>query len=263
MPEQNGQLGPALGGITDVKVNGVRHDLVMYESGLLLLHDHSKADAKRLRRILDETPQQELIHRNRFVGFTDVTHARIVKPGSPFKVALDLAGGEQLEIDERWVSAPLDKDDAKVLKDLLTNLRNTGPMPEAAAAEAARTWVEDAVMLDAMANVKVNGIEYDLLVLDVGLVFIAEPGEFNFGKARLAKMLEASTVPDIVGRNWLVRYEQVVGATITKSIPLAGELELHDGLRLTFKEGWTNQSLTDNTRDVVTAAFCSVGAVKP
>ncbi|ADD43076.1 hypothetical protein [Stackebrandtia nassauensis] len=263
MPEQDGRIGPALGGITDVKINDVRHDLVFYQSGLLFLSDHSKSDAKRLRRILDTTTQAELIRRNRFVDFTDVTHVQLVKPGTPFKVALDLLGGEQLEIAERWVSAPLDKKDGDLLKELLANLRNTGPMPEAAAAEAARAWAEDAVVLDAMANVKVNDIEYDLVVLDIGLVFVAGPGETHLGKTRLTKLLGDTPLPDIVGRNWLVRYEQVVAATITKSIPLTGELELYDGLRLSFKESWIGQSLTDETREVTTAALCSVGAVKP
>ncbi|SDD75501.1 hypothetical protein SAMN05216270_10782 [Glycomyces harbinensis] len=252
-----------LGGFTDVKVNGVRNDVVVYEAGLLLLADHSHSDPKRLRQVLEATPVRELLRRNRFVGFTDFTHARILKAGTPFKVAIDLAGGEQLEIAERWTSTSLGKDDGKLLQDLLGDLRNTGPMPDAAAAEAARTWAEDAVILDAMSNVKVNGIDYDLVILDIGLVFIADPGGFEHGRRRLAALVQTTAPHEIVGRNWLVRYEQVVDARITRSVPVTGELELYDGLRLAITEGRFIQSLTDDTRDVLRAALCSVGATIP
>lgn len=263
MSQHDPKLGQVLGGFTDVKVNGVRNDVVVYQSGLLLLADHSHSDPKRLRQVLDATPVQELIRLNRFVGFTDITHAQILKAGAPFKVAIDLAGGEQLEIAERWTSASLGKDDGKLFQNLLSNLRNTGPMPEAAATEAARTWAEDAVVLDAMSNVKVNGIEYDLVILDIGLVFIADPGGFEHGKKRLATLVKATAPYEIVGRNWLVRYEQIVDAKITKSVPVTSELELYDGLRLALTEGRLIQSLTDDTREVLRAALCSVGATIP
>ena len=263
MSQDEPELGQVLGGFTDVKVNGVRNDVVVFRSGLLILADHSHSDPKRLRHVLDATPAQELVRRNRFVRSTDITHARILKSGAPFKVAIDLAGGEQLEIAERWTSTSLGKDDGKLFQDLLGNLRNTGPMPEAAAVEAARALAEDAVVLDAMSNVKVNGIEYDLVILDIGLVFIADPGGFEHGEKRLAALVETTAPYDIVGRNWLVRYEQVVDARITRTVPVTGELELYDGLRLSLMEGRFIQTLTDDTREVLRAALCSVGATIP
>jgi len=261
--EHDPDPGPVLGGFTDVKVNGVRNDVVVYQSGLLLLTDHSHSDPKRLRKLLETTPVQVLVQQNRFIDFSDVTHAKIVKPGARFTVAMDMRGGQQLEIAERWTSTSLGKDDGAMFQDLLGNLRNTGPMPEAAAVEAARAWTEDAEVLDGMSNVIVNGIEYDLIILDIGLVFVPEPGGFENGKARLTKLVQTTPLFEIVGRNWLVRYEKVVDATISKPVPVTGELELYDGLRLSIKEGRLVQSLTDDTRDVLCAAFCSVGATLP
>lgn len=262
MAQHDSQLGPVLGGFTNVKVNGAKSDVVIYQSGLLLA-GHSGDTVKDLRRKLDQTPDTELLRQFRFVGFSDVAHARIVKESLPIKVALDLGNGEELEIVERWTSIPFGKDDQKLLKELVTELRNTGPMPEPAAAEAARVWAEDAVVLDAAGNVKVNGIEYDLVILDVGLVFIAEPGSFHLGKERLTKLVSTVPPPEIVGRNWLVRYEQVIDARIDKAVPVSAELELYDGLRLGMAETWTGQALTDDTREVLIAALCSVGAPRP
>lgn len=262
MAQHDSQLGPVLGGFTNVKVNGAKTDVVIYRSGLLFA-DHSGDTVKDLRRKLDQTPEAELLRRFRFVGFGDVAHARIVKESLPIKVALDLGNGEELEIVERWTSVTFGKDDQTLLKDLLTELRNTGPMPEPAAAEAARVWAEDAVVLDATGNVKVNGIEYDLVILDVGFVFIADPGSFHLGKERLTKLVSTVPPPEIVGRNWLVRYEQVIDARIDKAVPVSAELELYDGLRLGMAETWTGQELTDDTREVLIAALCSVGAPRP
>ncbi|MFD0556876.1 hypothetical protein FB566_2129 [Stackebrandtia endophytica] len=263
MPEHDSDPGPALGGFTDVKVNGVRNDVVVYQSGLLLLTDHSHSDPKRLRKLLETTPFQALVQQNRFIDFSDVTHAKIVRPGARFTVAIDVRGGEQLEIAERWTSTSLGKDDGAMFQDLLGNLRNTGPMPEAAAAEAARTWAEDAEVLDGMSNVIVNGVEYDLLVLDIGFVLVPDPGGFENGKARMTKLVQTTPLFEIVGRNWLIRYEKVVDATISKPVPVTGELEMYDGLRLGIKEGRFVQGLTDDTRDVLYAAFRSVGATMP
>lgn len=262
MAQHDAELGPILGGFTDVKINGTRCDLVIYRAGLLFA-DRSGDVVKDLRRTIEATPDAELLRRWRFVGFGDIAHARIVKESLPIKVALDLNGGEEIEIVERWTSATFGKDDQQLLKDVLTELRNTGPMPEPAAAEAARVWAEDAVVLDALGNVKVNGIEYDLVILDVGLVLIAEPGSFHLGKERLSQLVSTVPPPEIVGRNWLVRYELVIGAKIDKAVPVSAELELHDGLRLGLSETWTGQELTDDSREVLIAALCSVGAPRP
>ncbi|CAM3240287.1 hypothetical protein STSO111631_09235 [Stackebrandtia soli] len=237
--------------------------MVVYQSGLLLMATHSASNPKDLRRLLASVPVEDLIRRHRFVNFADVTHAKVVKPGVKFKVAFDLAGGEQLEIADRWTGESLGKDDGTMFQDLVRNLRYTGPLPEAAAAEAARTWAEDAMVLDAMSNVKVNDVDYDLVILDTGLVFVADPGGFQHGEQRLASLVENNPVFEIVGRNWMVWYEQIVDARIITNVPVAGELELYDGRRLSLKEGKYIQSLTDDTRQVLCAALRSVGATEP
>lgn len=262
MAQHEAELGDVLGGFTDVKVNGTRSDLVVYRNGLLI-GVHAGDTVKELRRTIDTTPAPELLRRFRFIAYGDIAHAKVVKESLPIRVALDLNGGEELEIAEKWTSATFGKEDQQLLKTVVTELRNSGPMSEPAAAEAARAWVEDAVVLDAAANIKINGVEHDLVLLDVGFVFLAEPGPFDKGRERLTALVSNRPVPEIVGRNWLVRYEQVVDATIAKPVPVTAELELHDGLRLGIKETWTGQTLTDDTREVLIAALCSVGAARP
>lgn len=262
MSEHESVLGQLLGGFAGVKVNSAYHNIAIYHSSLLLI-EGSDVDTVGLRALLADTHDEELLRCHRFVAFADVGHAWIVRADVPVKVVLDMADGDQLTIVEEWTSQTLGEDDRTLLVALLTGLRDTGPMREPAAAEAARTWAEDAVVLDAAANVSVDGVDHDVLILDVGFVFIAGPGHVNMGKARLTTLLESTPLHEIVGRNWLVRYEHIVDAKINKPIPVRGEIELHDGRRLTMKESWVGESLTEDTNEVLIAVLRSVGAPAP
>ena len=65
---------------------------------------------------------------------------------------------------------------------------------------------------------------------------------------------------EIVGRQQLLPYEQVVDARITKAIPLHAEIEMYDGRRLVFRERMSGQELTKDARRVLSDALVSVGA---
>jgi hypothetical protein len=111
-----------------------------------------------------------------------------------------------------------------------------------------------------MANVHVNEDTYDLVVLDVGLVLIADPGPFEQGRARLTRLVRSMPAYEIAGRHRLVRYESVVDGRMTREIPLRAEIELVDGQRLVIAEPMTSQGLTDGSRQVLIDALRSLGA---
>jgi hypothetical protein len=250
-----------LGGFSKMKVDGVPYDVVIFRTGLLMLSDEDGlgSDAKRLNRLLDVVPLEKLARKHRFVPFQDVTDAKIVKR-TPVRAELELVGGQQLSLVTGWTTPSLTKNSEEVLIELLTDLHNTRPMSQDAAAEAERVRDEKAVVLDAMGNVVVNDTEYDLVILDIGLVLIADPGPFHHGQERLARLVQSLPAYEIVGRNRLIRYEQVLDARITKNIPLAGELDLYPDSRLTIREPTLSQPLTDNSRKVLADALRSVGA---
>jgi hypothetical protein len=254
--------GAVLGGFANLKVDDVPHDVLILHSGLLLLADQERSgsDIKRLNRLLAEVPVEELVRRYRLIRFEDVAHSRIVKR-TPLRIELDLAGGQRLTLAAGWTTPLLTKQSDKILFDLLTELPNTRPLSEDAAAQAGQAWSEGAMVLDALANLVVNDVPYDLVVLDIGLVLIAEPGPFEQGRARLTQLVEGTPAYEIVGRNWLIRYEEVVDARITKGIPLHAEIDLYDGRRLMIDERIVGQDLTGNSRSVLVDALRSVGAV--
>ncbi|MFB9317463.1 hypothetical protein [Cryptosporangium minutisporangium] len=253
-----------LGGFAALKVDGVPHDVLVLHSGLLLLADQKRSgsDVKRLNGLVAAVGVEELIRQHRFLPFEEVTHSRVHKR-TPLRVELDLLGGGTLTLAAGWTTPLLTKDSDRLLCDLLTELPATRPMPADGAEQAARAWAEDAMVLDGVANVTANEVPHDLLVLDIGLVLIADPGPFEVGEARLARLVARMPVYEIVGRYWLVRYEDVVDARIVKTLPLRAELELYDGLRLTIAERMVSQSLTRDGRAVFVDALRSVGAVTP
>ncbi|WP_073260703.1 hypothetical protein [Cryptosporangium aurantiacum] len=253
-----------LGGFAALKVDGVPHDVLILPSGLLLMPNQKQpgSDVKRLNGLVAEVGIEELIRRNRFVRFEDVSHSQVHRR-TPLKVDLDLLGGGSMTLAAGWTTPLLTKNSDRDLCDLLAEIPATRPMPADGYENAARAWAEDAMVLDGVANVTANDIPYDLLVFDVGLVLIGEPGPFEKGQERLTKLLTNLPPHEIVGRNWFIRYEEVVDARIVKTLPLRAELELYDGLHLKIGERMVSQTLTDQGRDVLVDAFRSVGADAP
>jgi hypothetical protein len=262
--DQGADQGAVLGGFENLKVDDVPHDVLILRAGLLLLahQELSGSHVRRLKRLLAEVPVEELVRRHRLVRFRDVAQAKIVKR-TPVRVELEMAGGRRMTMATGWTTPTLTKDSEKVLVDLLTEQRDVRPLSEDAAAEAGRAWSENVVVLDAMANVVVNDVAYDLVVLDVGLVLISDPGRFEQGEARLKRLVETMPAYEIVGRNRLVRYEEVIDARITKDIPLHAEIEMYRGPHLVIRERMVGQSLTRISRSVLVDALRSVGARTP
>lgn len=307
-----------LGGFASMKVDGVAHDVFVLGTGLLLIPDSDDfgPSIPRLNHLLRSTPLADLVRSHWFIGYGEITRAKIVK-NIPIRVELELAGGRQVLLAAGWTTPLLTKQSDKALIELLTTRPMTpsppssppshpagppgepprpagppggsaapavglavgptaGPTAGPAAGPAAgplagqtpvgagRLYrdgcdINTATVLDAVPNLMVNGVPYDLVILDIGLVLIAEPGPAEHGKDRIARLIRGVPAYAIASWNWMIGYHQVTQARITKNIPLRAELDLYDGRHLDLKEPWTT-SVTDDARTTLAQALISVGA---
>jgi Zn-dependent protease with chaperone function len=121
----------------------------------------------------------------------------------------------------------------------------------------------------ALANVKVAigrvaeaggeiTVEHDVLVLDKGLILVANPGDSDHGRRRLEHLLAVSQVHELAARNWFLPYEEVASASVSKRVPLRAELVLHDGRRVAVHETWSGEQLTKDSRDVLLSVLDSL-----
>ncbi|MBF9133965.1 hypothetical protein I0C86_34265, partial [Plantactinospora sp. S1510] len=260
-----------LGGFAQLKVNDVPHDVLVLGNGLILVAepDRSEQGQKRLTRLIDSMPVAELAQRHRFVPYAEIGRAQILR-STPLRVELTLTDGRQLTLAAGWTTPLLAKDSDSVLFRLLsTESGGRSPRPSTAGGPAGQTGqaaaapgggADGARVLDGLANVKVDNTQFDLLILDVGLVLIGDPGPFNHGRDRLLTLIQRWPVEEIADRNWLIRYEEIMRARVNRSIPVRAELELGTGQRITITEPWTTQTLTDGSGQVLIDALRSVGA---
>ena len=113
-------------------------------------------------------------------------------------------------------------------------------------------------VIAALANVKADGVEYDLLVLNKGLLFVGEPGSADEGKQRLHELLASTPVVELAERHWFLPYEEIQSAVITKQIPTRATLTLHDGRQIELKERWDSELITKDSRDVLLNVLQSI-----
>jgi hypothetical protein len=110
----------------------------------------------------------------------------------------------------------------------------------------------------AMANVKIDSVEHDVVVLDTGLVLIANPGKADGGKQRLQQLLAQAPVAELAAQHRFLPYEELASASVAKRVPLRAELVLHDGSRIAMQETWSGEQLTKESRDVLLRVLESV-----
>src|SRR5690606_22445512 len=106
-------------------------------------------------------------------------------------------------------------------------------------------------LIAALANVKANGTEFDLLVLNKGLIFVSNPGDADKGKQRLQELVESAPVAELARRHWFLPYEEIASAAITKQVPTRATLTMHDGQTLALQEKWDSELLTKDSRGVL------------
>ncbi len=111
-----------------------------------------------------------------------------------------------------------------------------------------------AEIVDAMANVKVNDVPHDLVILDTGFILVPCPKSTDAGKKRLLSVVQSAPVTELAKQNTFVPYEEIASAEIVKDVPIRVELRLHDGRKLSLQETWTGESMTKESRDVLKSA---------
>ncbi|MEN3614467.1 M48 family metallopeptidase [Plantactinospora sp. ZYX-F-223] len=146
---------------------------------------------------------------------------------------------------------------AQTLPEAVARLTALGIDPAHGRVVQRRATANGARLLAALANVKVDGVDHDVLMLNRGLVFVGNPGKADKGTQRLRELVSSAPVAELAGRHQFLPFEEVVGATIRKQVPLRAELVLHDGRRLALQEAWSSELLEKNSRDTLLEALKS------
>ncbi|WP_228644605.1 M48 family metallopeptidase [Microtetraspora sp. AC03309] len=128
----------------------------------------------------------------------------------------------------------------------------------AAPAERAPTTFGSQV-LGGLANVKVEGTEYDLVVLSTGLVLVAGPGTSDQGRQRMRELVGSTPAAKLAEWYRFVPYEEITSARVSKEIPLRAELTLHGGAIVPLEEKWTSEELDKGSRDRLVRVLGEIG----
>ena len=128
-------------------------------------------------------------------------------------------------------------------RDEATTERQTA---EAAAIVERRATASGSDIIGAMANLKVDGLHTDLVLLDRGLVLVPAPKSTDNGKDRLRALLTSGPVEELATRFRFLPYEEIAAATITKRTPVKAELRTHAGVTVTVEERWTGEQLGES-----------------
>jgi len=115
-------------------------------------------------------------------------------------------------------------------------------------------------LIAALANVKANGTEFDLLVLTKGLIFVSNPGDANKGKQRLQGLIQSAPVAELARQHWFLPYEEIASAAITRQVPARATLTLHGGQTIELQERWESELLAKDSRDVLLKVLHSMAA---
>ncbi|GIJ80636.1 Zn-dependent protease with chaperone function [Micromonospora phaseoli] len=144
---------------------------------------------------------------------------------------------------------------AQTLDEALARLAELGVDPGNATVVQRRATADNAGVIGAIGNVKIDDVEHDLLILDRGLVLVGGPGKAGDGEKRLKDMLESTPVATLAARHQFLPYEEMVSVNVTKQIPLRAELTLHDGRVIAMKELFGSVLLERRSRDNLLRVF--------
>ncbi|HYN93765.1 MAG TPA: M48 family metallopeptidase [Pilimelia sp.] len=138
-------------------------------------------------------------------------------------------------------------------------LASIGIDAAAAALVEQRATADGADIIAAFANVKVDGTEHDLLVLNKGFIFVGDPGKSGEGKDRLRGLVQSAPPAELARRHRFLPYEEVASASIDKRVPTRAELVLHGGRRVSLHEGWSSEEIAKGSRDVLLEVLEALG----
>ncbi|WP_067183294.1 M48 family metallopeptidase [Microtetraspora niveoalba] len=110
-----------------------------------------------------------------------------------------------------------------------------------------------------LANVKVDGVEHDLIVLNIGLVLVAGPGSADNGRQRMRGLVESTPPAKLAEWYRFLAYEEIAAAHVTKEIPLRALLTLHGGATVSIEEKWTGEEIDKGSRERLTRILGEIG----
>ncbi|SNT11310.1 Zn-dependent protease with chaperone function [Asanoa hainanensis] len=131
-------------------------------------------------------------------------------------------------------------------------LADLGIDPAAAAMVDERATARGAQVIAAMANVKIDDVAHDLLLLNNGFVFVSNPGDVDKGRERLRALVGSAPAEALAERHRFLPYEEIASTTIEKRTPIRATLTLHDGRQITLREKWDGEDLERNSRETLT-----------
>jgi len=132
------------------------------------------------------------------------------------------------------------------LEEARGRLAAAGIRVEAAAIVERRATASGSDVIGAMANLKVDGLHTDLVLLNRGLVFVPAPKSTDNGKDRLRELLASGPVAELATRFRFVPFEELTAATVSKRAPVRAELRTHGGEAIAIEERWTAEQLGES-----------------
>lgn len=192
----------------------------------------------------DSTPEESVA---RFTGTLDLLLTlAALRSGVAFwrmswsePVKLVDADGAELDLEEiaKLAVAP------ESLAGARAKLADLGVRTEAVAFVTRKADARGADVIGAMANLKVDGRECDLFLLNRGIVLVDAPKKTEHGAKRLEEAVRGIGIEELARHNTFIAFEEVRDASVGKSVPIRAELHLHDGSTVSIEERWSSEQL--------------------
>ncbi|MFJ8581655.1 M48 family metallopeptidase [Micromonospora sp. NPDC093277] len=148
----------------------------------------------------------------------------------------------------------------ETLDEALARLAERGVDPAQATVVQARASARDADLIGGLANIKIDGREHDVLVLDNGLVLIPDPGKSSEGEQRLTTLVRAEPVSEVATRYPYLPYEEITSVEVQREVPLKAALTLHDGRVVQVQELMASEFLEKHSRDTLLHVFRQINS---
>lgn len=143
----------------------------------------------------------------------------------------------------------------ETLDEALARLAELGVDVRQSTVVQARASARNADLIGALANIKIDGREHDVYVLDNGLVLVPDPGKSHEGEKRLKQVLGATPIAELASHNPYLPYEEITSVEVTKRVPLKATLTLYDGRTVQVQELMASELLEKHSRDTLLRVF--------
>jgi Zn-dependent protease with chaperone function len=99
-------------------------------------------------------------------------------------------------------------------------------------------------VVTAIADVKIDGVNHDVIVLSRGFVLVPVPAKASDGGSeRLEKIVGSGSPSELVERNRFLPFEEIATVEFIKRVPARVRLATRGGTTIAMDEGWGSASL--------------------